>query len=244
MDGTPLPDGMLGKSIIRGYALLQGTKDSLPRNVGNNLRCASCHLDDGRRANAMPYTAVYARFPQYRSRSASVQRLEDRINDCFERSMNGIALAWTDPAMRDIVAYMAFVSKGAAVGGKTDGQGVPLSAASHGDTLAGKAVYARDCARCHGDRGDGKGAFPPLWGPKSFTIGAGMARFKTFAGFIGINMPYDKPGSLTETDAANVAAYVVSRARPDFVGKEFDWPNGDPPSDAAYPTKAGRKGGR
>ena len=45
----------------------------------------------------------------------------------------------------------------------------------------------------------------------------------------------------TMRDALDVAAYMVSRARPDFVGKENDWPNGDPPGDVAYSTKAGRK---
>src|ERR1019366_1573717 len=59
-------------SVRRGRALLRATRDSLPRNVNNRLRCVSCHLDDGSRAFAMPWTGVYARFPQYRSRSGKV----------------------------------------------------------------------------------------------------------------------------------------------------------------------------
>jgi thiosulfate dehydrogenase len=50
-------------------------------------------------------------------------------------------------------------------------------------------------------------------------------------------MPFDNPGSLTDQQAFDIAAYVVSRPRPDFPGKENDWPNGDAPPDAAYPTK-------
>lgn len=240
-DGSNLPDGMLGVSIRRGHALLVNTRDSLPDHVGNSLRCLSCHLDDGRRANSMPFTGVYARFPQYRSRSASISRLEDRINDCFQRSMVGSALAWNDPAMVDIVAYMAFVSRGIKVGDKVPGQGLPLGKETSGDTVAGATIFTTTCARCHGASGEGSPMAPPVWGPNSFGIGAGMSRVRSAAAFILHNMPYDRAVTLSESDARNVAAYVVSRPRPDFKGKENDWPNGDAPPDVAYPTKAGRQ---
>lgn len=240
-DGSALPDGELGRSIRRGHAILSATRDSLPDHVGNELRCTSCHLDDGRRPNAIPFTGVYARFPQYRSRSGSVSRLEDRINDCFQRSMVGKALKWDDPAMRDIVAYFAFVSRGIKVGDKVPGQGLPLGEATSGDTVLGATIYAAQCARCHGANGEGTPIAPATWGPKSFGIGAGMARIRSAAAFIRHNMPYDRATTLTDVEAINVAAYVVSRSRPDFVSKERDWPNGDPPPDVAYPTTAGRK---
>ncbi|MEP6590039.1 MAG: c-type cytochrome [Gemmatimonadota bacterium] len=240
-DGSALPDGEMGRSILRGHAILAATRDSLPDNVGNHLRCLSCHLDDGRRAGAIPFTGVYARFPQFRSRSASISRLEDRINDCFERSMVGTALAWDDPAMRDIVAYFAFISRGVRVGDKVPGQGLQLGEETHGDTVAGAAIFASTCARCHGADGEGTGIAPATWGPNSFGIAAGMARIRTAASFILHNMPYDRAVTLTDAQALNVAAYVVSRPRPDFVGKQNDWPRGDPPPDVAYPTTAGRR---
>jgi thiosulfate dehydrogenase len=71
-----------------------------------------------------------------------------------------------------------------------------------------------------------------------------MARARTAASFIKYNMPFDNTGSLTDQQAFDVAAYINSRPRPDFRGKEKDWPNGDPPPDVAYRTLAGvRKGG-
>lgn len=240
-DGSAPPSGELGLSIRRGHAILVNTRDSLPAHVGNALRCTSCHLDDGRRPNAIPLIGVYARFPQYRSRSANVSRLEDRINDCFERSLVGKALAWDDPAMRDLVAYFAFISRGIKVGEKVPGQGLPLGDATSGDTVAGAAIFASTCARCHGPTGEGTPLAPPTWGPASFGIGAGMARLRSAAAFIRHNMPYDRAVMLTDAQAVDVAAYVVSRSRPDFVGKERDWPNGDPPADVAYPTTAGRR---
>ena len=237
---STIPDDALGRSIRRGRALLLHTKDSLPDHVGNALTCTNCHPDAGTRADAMPWIGVYGRFPQYRSRAASVQIIEDRIDDCFLRSMNGRPLPRESAEMRDIIAYMAFLSRGTEVGADIPGQGLPKLDVASGDSAAGAAIYAAECARCHAENGDG-GAGPPVWGPRSYNIGAGMARVRTAAAFIRRNMPVDRPGVLTDQQATDVAAYINSQPRPDFPGKEHDWPNGDPPPDVAYETLAGRK---
>ncbi|HEY5023145.1 MAG TPA: hypothetical protein VII30_11735, partial [Gemmatimonadaceae bacterium] len=119
-----LRDSAYRASAFRGRAILLATRDSLPHNVGNSLRCASCHLDNGLRPNAMPWVGSYARFPQYRPRSGKVDLIEDRINDCFKRSMNGRALAPSGRDMRDVVAYLAFLSSGIPVGAQMEGQGL------------------------------------------------------------------------------------------------------------------------
>jgi thiosulfate dehydrogenase len=238
---SEIPRDRVGEAIRRGRALLVATRESLPGHVGNALECVSCHPDGGTRANAMPWVGVYARFPQYRSRSGTVQVLEDRVNDCFERSMNGRALAPASAEMRAIVAYFAFLSRGVPVGGRVRGQGLPTLSVTSGDTTRGAAIYASTCARCHGAAGQGTPAAPAVWGPRSYNVGAGMARVRTAAAFIRHNMPADRRGTLTDQQAFDVAAYVVSRPRPDFAGKAQDWPYGDPPPDVAYPTAAGRK---
>jgi thiosulfate dehydrogenase len=237
---STIPDDSLGRSIRRGRALLLHTKDSLPEYVGNALTCTNCHPDAGTRANAMPWIGVYGRFPQYRSRSASVQIIEDRIDDCFLRSMNGRTLPRESAEMRDMIAYMAFLSRGTRVGEDIPGTGLPKLDVARGDSAAGATIYAAECARCHGADGNG-GAGPPAWGPGSYNIGAGMARVRTAAAFIRRNMPMDRPGILTDQQATDVAAYINAQPRPDFPGKEHDWPNGDPPPDVAYETLAGRK---
>ena len=234
---STIGDDSLGRAIRRGRALLAHTRDSLPRNVGNALTCTSCHPDDGTRPNAMPWVGVYGTFPQYRSRSASVQIIEDRINDCFERSMNGTALARDGRDMRDIIAYMAFLSRGVPVGERVPGQGLPRLSLTAGDSAAGAAVFAAKCARCHGASGEGS-VGPPVWGPQSYNIGAGMSRLRTASAFIRYNMPQDLRGTLTDREAVDVAAYINAHPRPDLPGKERDWPNGDPPPDVAYPTTA------
>jgi len=233
-----IPSGPYGDAVRRGRALLTATRDSLPRHVGNRLRCTSCHLDAGRREIGS-WLGVFARYPQYRARSGTVETIEYRVNDCFRRSMNGAALDPAGPDMRDIVAYFAFLSRGIAVASPVGGNArLQKWAGFTADTAAGARVFAATCAKCHGPMGEGTAGAPPVWGPESYNVGAGMTRVRTAAEFISRNMPFDTPGTLTDSQAFNVAAYVNAHARPDFRGKENDWPNGDPPPDVAYPTRS------
>ena len=240
-DESEIRDTIVHAAVRRGRALVLATRDSLPKNVGAKLRCVSCHLGDGLKPNQMPYVGVYSRFPQYRTRSATVEIIEDRINDCFERSLNGKPLPRDSRAMRDIVAYLAFLSYGVPVGMQVTGQGLPRLDPLPGDTTRGREVFTARCTLCHGADGHGTNVAPPLWGPGSYNIGAGMARIRTAAAFIKVAMPFDKPGTLTPQEAFDVATYINTRPRPDFARKAGDWPNGDAPPDVAYPTTAASK---
>ena len=235
---SEVTDADVRASLQRGRALLRNTRDSLPRHVGNKLQCVSCHAGDGARKNAMSLVGVYARFPQYRARTGRVDMIEDRINDCFERSMNGRAIDRGGADMRDLVTYMAFLSRGIPSGARVDGQGSPPLEPLRGDTAAGRQFFATTCSACHGGDGGGTAAAPPLWGPQSYNIGAGMARVNMAAAFIRAAMPQTAPGTLTPQQAYDLAAYINSRPRPDFARKEFDWPRGDAPADVSYPTRA------
>ena len=237
---SEIPDGPLGASIRRGRALFEATRDSLPANVGNELRCLSCHLDGGRRANSSPLVGAFLQYPAYNARSDRILSIEDRINGCFRRSMAGRPLPVESADMHDMVSYLAFLSRGIPVGSEVKGIGFPKMEPLEPDSVRGRAVFAARCARCHGQNGEGALA-PPVWGPGSYSIGAGMARLRTAASFIRHNMPYDLPGTLTDQQAFDVAAYVNSHPRPDLAGKENDWPNGDAPPDAAYPTRASQR---
>jgi thiosulfate dehydrogenase len=229
-----LRDSAYRASALRGRAILLATRDSLPRYVGNSLRCASCHLKEGLQPNAMPWVGAYARFPQYRARSGKVDLLEDRINDCFQRSMNGRALNPAGRDMRDIVSYFAFLSTGIPVGVEMEGQGLPKLQPLPGDLARGAAVFVSSCARCHGATGQGTALAPPLWGPRSYNVGAGMARINTAASFIHSLMPIDRAQQLTPQQAFDVATYVNTRPRPAFPAKMHDFPRGGKPPDADY----------
>lgn len=231
---SELRDSGYRASALRGRALLLGTRDSLPRKVGNGLRCASCHLDGGLRKDAMPWVGSYARFPQYRPRSGKVDLIEDRINDCFLRSLNGRALDPVGRDMRDIVAYLAFLSTGIPIGHDMDGAGLPRLLPLKGDVARGSAIFSTTCARCHAADGQGTAIAPPLWGPRSYNVGAGMANIITAASFIYRLMPFDRAVQLTPQQAFDVATYINTRPRPDFVGKSRDWPHGGKPAAAEY----------
>jgi len=239
-DESEIPEGPEGAAIRRGRAIVANVRDSLPGQVKSALNCTSCHLDEGTRAWSAPWVGVYGRFPQYRARNARMNILEDRINDCFERSLNGRPLATNGQDIRDIVAYMAWLSLRVPAGVTMEGQGFAKLATKAGDTTAGREIFTGVCSRCHGSDGDGTTIAPPLWGERSYNIGAGMGRLRTASAFIKFNMPYDNPGSLTEQQATDVAAYINSRPRPDFAGKDKDWPNGDHPPDVPYVTRASR----
>jgi thiosulfate dehydrogenase len=236
---SEVTDPELLRSLRRGRALLRNTRDSLPAHVGNRLQCVSCHVKDGTQKNALSLVGVYSRFPQYRSRTGTVGTIEDRVNDCFERSLNGRALDRTSPEMRDFVTYMAFLSRGVPAGATVDGgQGTPaIEPPLVGDTARGAKMYATTCAACHGVDGQGTNAAPPVWGPHSFNVGASMARVRTAAAFIRAAMPQTLPGSLTPQQAFDLASYINSHTRPDFARKSLDWPRGDPPPDVPYQTR-------
>jgi thiosulfate dehydrogenase len=239
---APLPAGPLGDAIRLGKNLIVDTQHYARDYVGNGLNCSSCHPDAGTRPGALPLTGLTGQFPFYSPRIGKVITLEDRINGCFERSMNGRALPPESREMTAMVAYIAWLSKGAPVGVDPPGRGLPRLDYKNlrPDPANGRLVYDAKCAACHGSQGagiydaEGNPAFPALWGDKSFNIGAGMARLSNAVPFVKANMPQAEPGSLSVQDALDVSAYFTMQPRPDFAGKHRDWPNGGKPADARY----------
>jgi len=235
-----IPEGPAGASIHRGYEIVSKTFETLPGNVGNGLHCTSCHLDGGTLAGAGPWIGLPAVFPELRARSGKRDPLPRRINDCFERSMNGTALAPEGADMAAIFDYINFISRDAPGGKPPPGRGFKrIEPPRTPDRAAGAQKYATRCASCHGADGagllaDGKYAFPPVWGERSFNIGAGMARLDTAAAFIRANMPRGAGGTLSDQDAYDIADFMIYQPRPDFAGKVHDWPQGGKPRDARY----------
>jgi len=240
-DESTIPSGPLGDAIRRGKLLVTRTKEELPEHVGNGLHCTSCHLDGGTRPGAGPWVGLVGMFPEYRARNAKVNTLEQRVDDCFERSMNGKPLGAADPNMSAIVAYMTWLSRGVPVGREVQGRGFArIASPPRANVEHGKELYGTRCASCHGQDGGGVVApgggyvFPALSGERSFNIGAGMARLHTAAAFVKANMPLGQGGTLSDQDAYDVAAWFTALPRPDFARKSNDWPKGGKPDDARY----------
>lgn len=242
---SEIPNDSLGASIRRGLAIVMHTADSLPEYAPGNISCTNCHINGGRNADAAPLTGAQARFPKYMDRTGAVIGLADRVNYCFTRSLAGNRLPVDSREMQDILAYIAWLSTGVPVG---EGKKLPgaegiraMPVTLMGDRARGQTVFAGKCVACHGPNGAGNPAIPPgipaLWGPKSFSVGASMARQGKAASFIWHNMPYGQGKSLTPQEAFDVAAFVVAQSRPDSPGKDRDWPLGGTPADVPYATK-------
>ncbi len=258
-DPAQLSAGPQKELVLYGQALSTRTfatigpevADPKMRHAGNNLACTSCHQGSATKPFAMPWVGVSATFPQYRAREDDISTVEERVNGCMQRSMNGKPLALDSREMKAYTAYIAFLSQGVPVGGSVKGAATPPAKMPNrrADTDAGKLVYGAKCAACHGADGQGQRVgkagdaqgytFPPLWGADSFNTGAGMNRLVMAARFIQANMPLGASHDATQLsvdEAYDVAAHMVSQPRPVKANLEADFPaRWNKPVDAAFP---------
>ena len=95
-----------------------------------------------------------------------------------------------------------------------DGGGLPEGS---GTVAAGREVFAANCARCHGDKGQGD-IGPQLVGGQGTlatakpvkTVGSYWPYATTLWDYINRAMPFDKPGTLKPTEVYAAAAYVLN----------------------------------
>ena len=182
------------------------------------------------------YGSVAATYPKFRARSGTSENIYKRVNDCFERSLNGKALDTASKEMQSIVAYINHIGSNVPKGEKAVGAGLKdlafLDRAA--DPKNGKTVYETKCQSCHQANGEGvlnpdkiEYSFPPLWGKHSFNDGTGLYRITNFAKYIKYNMPlgvtHENP-QLTDEEAWDVSAYVLAQSRP-HIAVPKDWPD-------------------
>ena len=218
---SSMPQGEYGRMITLGEQIFTNTGKFAARFVGNDLSCANCHLDAGRKSNSAPLWASFIHYPAYRSKTGQVDTLASRIQGCFMYSMNGKAPKQDDEVVTALQTYAFWLATGAPVGTVVPGSGYPKlkKPPQAPDYARGEVVYAQNCALCHGADGLGQRSgdqqvFPPLWGARSFNWGAGMHQLGNAAGFIRANMPLGKGGTLSEQEAWDVAMFMNSHERP------------------------------
>ena len=222
-----------GKQLIANTAYYLGPFGKI-KHLSNGMNCQNCHLEVGTKAFGNYYGAVAATFPKFRERSGIIETIQRRINDCYERSLNGKALDSASKEMRAMVAYIKWVGKNVAKGEKPNGPGLKdlMFMDRAANPFNGKQIYDLKCASCHAENGEGKThankvtyQYPPLWGDYSYNHGAGLYRLSCFAAYVKYNMPLGanyKNLQLNDEEAWNLAAFVNSQARPQ---KKFtsDW---------------------
>lgn len=224
-----------GRELVANTAEYLGPNGKV-KAMSNGMNCQNCHLQAGTAPLGNNYGAVAATYPKMRARSGTEEDVQKRINDCFERSLNGQPLARDSKEMVAMVAYINWVGKDVPKGQIPKGSGiyeVPILDRA-ADPAKGKLVYESQCQSCHASDGQGMPKpngtgylYPPLWGKNSYNHGAGLYRLSRFAGYVKANMPlgatFENP-ILSDTEAWDVAAYVNSMERP---GKDLsqDWPD-------------------
>jgi len=239
------PDGELGRMVKLGEAILN-TTDTHPLTkdfVGDNLQCKSCHLkgSDGKPGTGQgigTFIGTATAFPAYSKREKTVQSLQDRINNCFMRSMNGKRPIVDTEASVAMATYVTWLSTDMPI--KMNGK-MPCSPlnsdrwmsgakkfakiqkkATHANYVSGQKLYETKCASCHGKNGAGMGAFPPLWGKNTkgewlaYNTGAGMSKLNKGAAWVQSNMPLGQGGTLKDQEAADIMLYVDAQPRADF----------------------------
>ena len=222
-----LPPGELGRVVALGKEIIENTgKHPLSKPyVGNALTCSSCHLDAGTDPKAGTFLGVATAYPAWSPREKRVITLEDRVLNCFMRSLNGVRPPNGSEVSVAMTAYITWLSSGERL--KMNSK-VPLGPkhvqplsldVKKADVKRGKTLYADHCAACHGDNGFGTEDGPPVWGEKSYNDGAGLSRIDKLAAWLKVAMPLGDT-YLTEQEALDLAAFVNSQPRPKFVLEE------------------------
>ena len=226
---------LYGRNLIIQTAYYLGPKGRIAQQ-SNGMNCQNCHLLAGTKPFGNNYGSVASTYPKVRARSGKMESIEKRINDCFERSLNGKPLKENSKEMRAMVAYMKFLGENVPKGEKAAGSGLKelafLTRAASPER--GRQVYELRCASCHQSNGqgiiDGIGqsyVYPPLWGMHSFNDAAGLNRISNMAKYVKYNMPlgvnHDAP-ELSDEDAWDVAGYIASKPRPHKPTPK-DWPD-------------------
>lgn len=107
---------------------------------------------------------------------------------------------------------------------------VASAAAGEDQAAEGAKLYAKHCAKCHGDAGQGKKG-PPLVGKDALpldppaTAKLRKTQFHTaqdVAAFVAANMPPKKGGSLTTDQYYAILAFDLKANGVDVTGKKID----------------------
>jgi thiosulfate dehydrogenase len=204
-------------AVMLGYDILTRTAQIVPAHVGNKLACTNCHFEGGRNDFAISLVGVAATYPKFRERTNYSTHLVSRVNECFERSMNGKALDPEGREMQAVQAYLHWIARGLPIYGEFPWLGIKRIKSDYkGEVSRGKQLWADRCSPCHGGNGEGSPIAPPVWGTQAYNDGAGMHRVDNFAGFSLATMPKGTP-DLKPEEAIDLATFVHAQPRPHFM---------------------------
>lgn len=227
IDTSDIPHSKFGDAVRYGRELMMNTAyyigpdGTKGKYLGNKMNCTNCHQDGGTKPFSFNLMASHDNYPQYRAREGKILSLAERVNNCVMRPHNGRPLPLDGTEMIAFLSYFkwinSYVVKGKPFTGEKNYEiSFPDTPA---DPDSGKVLYAANCARCHGESGEGKWnadqtayVYPPLWGEQAYQPGSSMHRVIKQAQWLKGNMPFDKVAVgkpfLTDQEALHIAAFV------------------------------------
>jgi thiosulfate dehydrogenase len=207
-----------GKRLLSQTQLYLGpdAPDPRMRLVRSRLACASCHIDAGAEPGELSLVSAIP---------AKKETIEDRVNQCMTRNMNGQPLPKDGSEMIAMVSWLRFLADEETAMGAHQRQvhdpPVFKPPSRPPDPAEGERLFVKRCADCHGKDGAGLPAskdraqgdlFPPLWGRDSITDQSEMHSIPVAARFIKAKMPLGR-ADLDDGQAFDVAAFINSKPR-------------------------------
>jgi thiosulfate dehydrogenase len=233
---NPLADATLDTSasneIRWGFRIFTNTPGEA--HSSRQRSCANCHLNAGQRERSLPLVGVAGMFPEYNARAARLISLPDRVVDCFLRSENAAGrmddssggaeaepappvpvLSTSSKEVLAVTAYVTWLSRGYALGANPTWRGRNAIAADKlipVNTLDARGGDLPDRNRVQkADGQESRSATSQTVVGTGFVERRGGAARAYLAG-IRYSMPGLDPGSLSDEEAQQLAAFIVPAA--------------------------------
>jgi thiosulfate dehydrogenase len=218
-------DGYYIRAVKRGCNIFSNPQKHAGRFVRANIRCKDCHLDLGMEPETAPIGEAWVQSDKYDPVTGIILSYELRTMQCFINSSNGFKPNILDSVIQDLKLYGRYLAfkKGLREGVEYPARRVTkvVPTGEGDDYLRGKAAYMKHCVMCHGENGhgyvteDGMVVIPALAGPGSWNTDSRMYNENmSLAAIIKTAMPAHDRGSLTDTQARDIAAYLQTLPRP------------------------------
>ncbi len=234
------PKGKLGEVIKLGEDIINHTDtNSLSKSyINSKLQCVNCHRKgkDGRAGTTNKigtFIGTATSFPAYSKRYKDIISLQNRIDGCFRRCLNGTKSVVNTKVGIAVESYITWLSTGLPINMSSKAPRTPskiemwdrdrnkfsslFKKATHKNYINGKKLYVKKCALCHGINGEGVESSPPVWGDRSYTADGSMAKLPNGATWIKDNMPLDN-ANLSDQEVIDITLFINAQPRMSYRG--------------------------
>jgi thiosulfate dehydrogenase len=244
LNAQEYPKGKLGEIVKLGEDIIIHTDtNSLSKPyINSKLQCVNCHRrgEDNRAGTTNKigtFIGTATSFPAYSKRYKNIISLQNRIDGCFQRCLNGEKSVVNTEVGIAVESYITWLSTGLPINMSPLAPRTPskiemwsknrkkfislFKKVTHKNYFDGHRLYLNKCASCHGKDGQGVGTFPPLWGKLSYTADGSMAKLPNGATWIQDNMPPNN-SNLTDSQTVNITLFINAQPRVSYRGFKIE----------------------